>query len=152
MNRRRIVLLVAAVLLLVLLLPFPTRIDQTMHAKLLRFDGSDVAPFEFTMEGWYLNYLVLEDRLKLEFDFPTQPMYLLRTKTVGTIQRETDEYWCCEFSGLPTSTNLWHGTFYLTKNGQYCVLDVAGEECCVASLEPLENPEAILALFPELTK
>ncbi len=153
MNRKRFLLIPVVVLLLALLLPFPTRIDQTMHAKLLRSDGGQVKPFEFTMEGWYLNYLVLEDRLKLEFEFPKYPMYLRDTKTVTSLYPFSDDYWCCSYMGTPISVSpeYFAGYFALTKDGEYCIFTLGSVGYCVGSLEPMDNPEDIVERFPTLT-
>ena len=169
--RPRIYAVRAAIILLVLLLrlPWPTHITQQMYGRVYEYDGT-VTEISFAVKGWKLDYLVRDDKLKLEviwdesvdqealFPQPLlNPQEVLGYGTPGLYWDLNLGYWNMGFGEWVPSPDLFEksclflrGNLDLSYDCQSCMITCGYGDCrwyILAADSPYADEAQLRSLF-----
>ncbi len=156
MTKKKKIILVIVLLLLVTVivgiftLPFPRRIQKTMRGAFV-VDGKAGAEVEFTLDGWYYDYLVRDDRIYVEFDFTGEEAMGLYNFTGSPVMRQlSDEYLYASFIAYSPALKRHTGFSYgLLNDFSACI--IRNENfICIGSENGEKTPEELITVFQYL--
>lgn len=138
-------LLIAAVCTL----PKPSRINERMTGAVITKEGETIRDVRFIVDGWKLDYLFKNDKIKVNISFSIdgrKPL-LHHAQTYGPLFYSPPSYYLTSYGSYQTN-----GYFAIAANYDCCILTNVSRsgDYMIGSSAPDYDTDAILSFFEEM--